>query len=136
MSRLGTIDIPIVVQGMDGDTANLLPVLHQVRHGLQQFIETGVEAIIDLMAMPFGPGELERLLDRLGRGEVTARVEALGDTLVHETRFPGVWVVDHRNTEGVRIALQIEITRTPQILRTQPDDLRDALERLEADLEE
>jgi hydrogenase-1 operon protein HyaF len=135
MSKFGPIDIPIVTQGA-GDTANLLPVMHQVRHGMQQLIESGEETIIDLMAMPFGPGELERLLERLGTGEVTASVDALGETRVHESRFPGVWVVDHRNTEGVRIALQIEITRMPQILRTQLDDLADSLEQLGAELEE
>jgi hydrogenase-1 operon protein HyaF len=81
--------------------------------------------------MPFGPGDADRLLALLGKGEVQASVEALGPTLVWETDIPAVWLVDHRNPEGERIALHIEIDRVPGILCTQPEDLRDAADRLD-----
>jgi hydrogenase-1 operon protein HyaF len=84
--------------------------------------------------MPFGPGELEGLLAALGRGEVEARVLALGETIIHETRFPGVWVVDHRGPGGGRVAMQIEITDCPGLLRTPPEELDGALAGLDAEM--
>jgi hydrogenase-1 operon protein HyaF len=47
-----------------------------------------------------------------------------------------VWVVDHYNADGQRIAFQVEVTPVPQILAAQPADLADGLQRLEAALAE
>ena len=111
---------------------NALPILHEVRHGLHRLSETGEPTLIDLHALPFGPGDEERLLALLGRGEVEARIDALGPTRVWETAFPGVWLVDHRNAHDERLALHIEISNVPEILRSQGEDVADALTRLDA----
>jgi hydrogenase-1 operon protein HyaF len=111
---------------------NALPILHEVRHGLSRLSETGESTLIDLHALPFGPGDEQRLLDLLGRGEVDARIDALGPTRVWETAFPGVWLVDHRNAQDERLALHIEIASVPEILRSQREDIADALVRLDA----
>jgi hydrogenase-1 operon protein HyaF len=132
MSRLS--EIPIVAEASGGDGAhwgNALPILHEIRHALAHFVATGESTIIDLRSIPFGPGDEERLLEALGRGEVEATVSALGPTRVWETAFPGVWVVDHRSDDDERLVLQIEITRVPGILQAQPPDVSDGLAALE-----
>ncbi len=133
MSRLKEIGVKVE----DGEAApaewgNALPILHEVGHGLRQLRETGEPTVIDLHALPFGPGDEGRLFDLLGRGEVEAQIQALGPTRIWETGFPGVWLVDHRNTEDERLALHIEISSVPEILRSQREDIDDAIVRLEA----
>ncbi len=57
-------------------THNTLPLLNEVRHALKRLVRTGESTIIDLRAIPFGPGDEERLLDLLGQGEVMATLDA------------------------------------------------------------
>jgi hydrogenase-1 operon protein HyaF len=110
---------------------NSLPILHEVRHGLKRLAETGESTLIDLRAIPFGPGDEVRLLELLGEGEVTAEVDALGPTRVWETAVKGVWIVDHRDLDEQRLALNIEVATIPNILRTQPEDVKDAIRALD-----
>lgn len=110
------------------------PILHEIRHALERLLATGEETRIDLQSMPFGPGDLERLTATLGLGEVQARVEALGPTLIRETAIPGVWLVDYRNLEDQRLSYQIEIATLPEILRPRPEDLAESLDALDSRL--
>ena len=112
-------------------TGNALPILHEIRHALRQLADTGEATVLDLRAIPFGPGDEERLFSFLGRGEVSATVDTLGESRVWETGYPAVWVVEHRNPENERIALQIEITDIPGILKTQPGDAVESLALLD-----
>ncbi len=114
---------------------NSLPILHEIRHGLKRLADTGESTKIDLNSIPFGPGDEERLLERLGTGEVEARVDALGPTRVRETAIQGVWLIDYRNLDDRRLALHIEIATVPDILRSQPQDIADAIRKLEALIE-
>jgi hydrogenase-1 operon protein HyaF len=111
----------------DGD---LLPLLNELCHAVSRLAETGEGTRIDLSAMPFGPDDEARLLEHLGRGEVSAHIDALGPTCIHETRFPGIWVVDYGDTDGKRAALHLEVDLIPRILRTQPADLVDTVTEL------
>ncbi len=135
--RMSALDkIPVHIETADGFARNALPVLHEIRHALQRLVETGEATVIDLHAIPFGPGDEQDLCARLGTGEVTARLDALGESRITETIYPGVWVVDHYNTHGQRIAYQIEVTTVPAVLVAQSDDMADGLRRLEAALAE
>ncbi len=132
-------DIPIRIEQPEPDAeprqfGNALPILNEIRHALARLAEHGEPTRIDLAAMPFGPGDEERLMTLLGQGEVEAKVDALGPTRIWETRFPGVWVLDYANVDGERIALQIEVDAVPQLLRTQDEDLKDSLAALDAAL--
>lgn len=128
-------DIPVIVASPDNDEhGNALPVLNEIRHALERLIQQGEPTQIDLNAIPFGPGDEQRLLDFLGEGEVTATVSAMGPTLIHESRFTGVWTVDYRNRDDERLALHVEVAPIPRILRTQDQDLEDALKDLETEL--
>jgi hydrogenase-1 operon protein HyaF len=122
-------DIPVRVEGRTtaGEFGNALPILSEVRHALARLIEAGEPTQIDLGAMPFGPGDEDRLMALLGRGEVSATIDALGPTRIRETAFGGVWVVEYLNADEQRVALHLEIDEVPRMLRCQPGDLADAL---------
>ncbi|MFZ1575350.1 MAG: hydrogenase expression/formation C-terminal domain-containing protein [Chromatiaceae bacterium] len=131
MPGLGSTTLAVEVSHVAQEWGNALPILHEVRHALERLATTGLPGIIDLRAIPFGPGDEARLLARLGRGEVEAVINALGETRIWESAIPAVWLIDHYNAEGERIALHIEIDRIPSLLPTQPEDLAEATARLD-----
>ena len=137
---MGVLDnIAITIESSPGNgqvTHNTIPLLHEIKHALTQLAEQGKTTTLDLKAIPFGPGDEERLLLVLGNGEVDATLDALGESRIRESAYPGVWIIEHRNTEGERIALQIEITQMPEILKTQQTDLEESIARLESTLEQ
>jgi HupH hydrogenase expression protein, C-terminal conserved region len=92
--------------------------------------------VIDLKSLPMAPGEERRIEEALGEGEVRAELQALGPTVVQETAYPGVWLVTHRNAENEVVARFIEVTRMPEILMAQPEDIERGIEKLESELQE
>ncbi|NOR40550.1 MAG: hypothetical protein GQ537_05020 [Gammaproteobacteria bacterium] len=115
-------------------THNVQPLLHEIRHALATLLDDGGNTVIDLRSLPLAPGEEQKLLDKLGRGEVTARLQALGPSEIVETRYPGVWVVVHFNNDNEVIGKFIEICDIPDLLRSQQEDIRQGLEQLQAQL--
>jgi len=102
---------------------NVEPLLNEVMHAIDRLLEAEEPTVIDLASLPFGPGELERLEERLGRGELRAELDALGASHIRETAYPGVWWLEHRNTAGDVVGRYLEITRTPEILMSQDADI-------------
>lgn len=102
---------------------NVEPILHEIVHALDRLLENDEATVIDLASLPFGPGELDQLEERLGIGELTAELNALGRSIIRETAYPGVWWLEHRNTEGDIVGRYIEITRAPEILMSQDADI-------------
>ncbi len=115
-------------------TGNVEPLLHEVRHALKRVAEGHDGTVIDLRSLPLAPGEEERIERLLGSGEVRAELDALGPTVVQETSFPGVWLVTHRNSEREVVARFIEVTRIPELLKSQQEDIELAVARLETEL--
>jgi hydrogenase-1 operon protein HyaF len=127
-------DIAVRVEATDGlplNHSNATPIMHEVLHALQRLARDNESTTIDLRAIPFGPGDEEQLLNQLGVGEIQIELNSLGRSLISETAFSGVWLVDHRNADDQRIALQIEITPVPSILLAQQEDVLDAIDRLD-----
>ena len=116
-------------------TWNVQPILHEIRHALRRLLDSDQSSIIDLRSIPLAPGEEETLLDTLGSDEVHARLNALGPSEIYETRFAGVWLVTHYNAANNVIGRFIEITRLPDILQSQTEDMAAALEQLQRELE-
>jgi hydrogenase-1 operon protein HyaF len=92
----------------------------------------GGDARIDLRTPPLDPADREALDDALGRGAVSARIDAEVTTYVRETHFPGVWWVTHHDPRGARVADFIEICAVPEILATPPEDIARGLAELRA----
>ncbi len=129
MSGLDKIGVR-VASDASGSYGNAVPLLHEIRHALQKLLDTGEHTSIDLRSVPMGPGDEERLLDALGRGEVEAELNALGRSLIRETGISGVWLVEHYGPEGGLTAKLLEVARIPSILQAQPEDMRAGLQRL------
>lgn len=128
MSKLR--DIPIRIESAPWATGNALPILHEIRHALVELLESGRETAIDLKSLPLGPGDDVRLLEVLGSGEVTAQLTALGKSTVRETRFGGVWFIEHFDTDEQLMGRYIEVTPIPSILKSPPEDIREGVEAL------
>ena len=115
-------------------TGNVQPLLHEIRHAMGRLLDEGEATVIDLRSIPLAPGEEDRLLRELGRGEVAAHLSALGPSELVESRFPGVWIVTHYNSDSEVIGRFIEVCDMPDLLKAQHDDIRDGLAALEARL--
>jgi hydrogenase-1 operon protein HyaF len=119
---------------VEPSTGNVEPLLHEIRHALQRVAQGKEGTVIDLRRLPLAPGEEERIETELGKGEVRAELDALGPTLVQETSYAGVWLVTHRNKENEIVARFIEVTRMPELLKSQEADIYSAISRLESEL--
>lgn len=124
------------IQSGDDLTFNVKPLLHEVKHALDNLIETGHTTIIDLRSIPLAPGEEDKILHTLGQGEVKAQLNALGLSEVIETQYAGVWTVTHYNDEQEIISRFIEVTTMPEILCSQTEDIMAAYSRLAITVED
>jgi hydrogenase-1 operon protein HyaF len=124
------------IQIGDNLTWNVRPLLHEVRHALDNLIKNGETAIIDLRSIPLAPGEEDKILNVLGRGEVQSQLNALGPSEIFETEYAGVWIVTHYNEDDDIIGRFIEITFMPDILCSQTEDVIAAYNRLAESLED
>lgn len=131
MSNMEPIDSPIPYS-----RGNVVPILNEIVHALDRLMDDDEPTAIDLSSLPFAPGELERLEEFLGVGELTAELQALGRSRIRETKYPGVWWLEHRNTADEVVGRYIEITRTPEILKSQDADIGAGRARLRLDLDE
>ena len=141
-SFMSEITIPVMaeikfnIQVGDELTQNVKPLLHEIKHALDNLIETGRTTIIDLRSIPLAPGEEDKILNTLGRGEVLAQLNALGLSEVIETQYVGVWLVTHYNDEEHIISRFIEVTTMPEILCSQTEDIMAAYSHLTLELED
>ena len=122
------------IQMGDALTFNVQPILHEVRHALENLLNSGESSIIDLRSIPLAPGEEENIIETLGHGEVHARLDALGPSDIYETKFAGVWLVTHFNEDDSIVSRFIEVTVLPEVLKSQAEDIAHALNVLETEL--
>lgn len=129
-------EIKFNIQISDELTQNVKPLLHEIKHALDSLIKNGESSIIDLRSIPLAPGEEDRILNTLGKGEVQAQLNALGASEIYETKYAGVWVITHYNDEETIISRFIEVTTVPNILCSQAEDIMTAYSSLTLDLDE
>ena len=96
----------------------------EILQHLQALATDGTETAIDLRSLPMSAADRAELEASLGRGEVSAKLSTMGDSEVWETHFPGVWWVRHCGRDGRVIAEQVEITLLPEILKSDPEDVK------------
>lgn len=122
MSGLSEIGVRVVAE-----TGNAIPLLHEIAALLETLARDGKGGSIDLGSMPMLPGDRAILEEVLGRGEVSAEIDALGPSRIRESAVRGVWWVTHCNAEGETVADLIEVAHVPTILVTPEEDLHDGL---------
>ena len=116
--------------GSDALTHNVRPLLNEIRHALEKLLATGESSAIDLRSIPLAPGEEDQIVEALGEGELSAELDAMGPSEIRETGYPGVWLVTHYNADRQLMGKFIEITRVPDLLKSQDADIAQGLQRL------
>jgi hydrogenase-1 operon protein HyaF len=122
---MGLEHIPVTVVAPDsGLSGNAWPLMLEITALVQQLLESGEGAAIDLSALPLTPADKEWLKTRLGSGEIHVTLEAEGPSSLDETACPGVWWITHRDPQGRVQSEFIEVTYVPDLIRAHPDDVR------------
>lgn len=111
-------------------TGNAKALLNEMLRMLETLLSSGQGGSIDLRAVPLTKDDFDDLRAVLGTGAVDARIEALGESRVVETRFPGIWWVTHRNEAGETVAESIEVCGVPSILHSPSEDMADGAKGL------
>jgi len=123
-------DTQFNIQIGDALTWNVIPLLHEVKHALDKLLHTAETTTIDLRSIPLAPGEENKILDTLGKGEVCVQLDALGPSEIIESHYAGVWIVTHYNIDNEIIGRFIEITIMPEILHSQIEEIRESRHEL------
>lgn len=137
-----TLDaIPIHVvntpPGEPGLTGNARPLLRELLEAAGRLLETGEPSAIDLSALPLTPADLDWLREKLGAGEISITLQAIGESTLNETACPGVWWVTHHNEHGAVTSQFLEVAFVPELVKADPHDVelgREYLELLISDL--
>jgi len=124
--------IPVHVTGSATGMAGA--ILTEIAELLEQLADNNMSGAIDLRGLPMTEEDRIRLEDRLGRGEVSARLDVAGMSEVWETSYPGVWWIRHRGGDGQIAAEEIAVTQIPDILVSPEEDVRAAAVRINAEL--
>lgn len=126
--------IPLTVRSAPGKTTTIgggvQAMAHEILSHLERLQETGETAAIDLKSLPMAPDEFHGIRKMLGQGEIDLTLELDGPTRIRETAYPGVWWIQHTGKDGRILAEFIEITRFPDFLSAQPDQIADAVRHL------
>lgn len=133
--------IPLVPEDLVACTPQHAEALmQQIARELAQLVANAThESVIDLHSLLDAPAR-QALRQRLGTGEVQARVHCAGLTELTETAYAGCWwqrqgaatadtIPDVHNTIE-----SILITRLPALLAAHADDVAEAAMRLQRDL--
>lgn len=123
MSRLSDIPVRQVharpcAANCDALSPGGVAVLAEMERLLNDYQTFGHAGSIDLRWLPLVPGDLEKLRDILGTGEVAAIVDALGESTVKETAISCVWWITHRGGEDGLLGHWVEIAETASLLRS------------------
>ena len=111
-------------------SGNAKALLAEMLRMLDRLLADGETGIIDLRAVPLTAEDRALLSETLGSGAVEARIDALGESQLVETRYPGIWWVTHKNEVGEIVAESIEVCCVPAILQTPVEDIADGIEAL------
>jgi hydrogenase-1 operon protein HyaF len=113
-------------------TPRVRALLGEIAQLVDALARNGGDARVDLRTPPLEGPDRAALEAALGRGAVSARVDAARATDVRETHFPGVWWVTHHDERDEIVAEFIEICVVPEILATPPEDIARGLAELRA----
>ena len=131
--------IPLAIKSAPGKTTTIgggvQAMAHEILSHLERLHETGETAAIDLKSLPMAPDEFHGIKKMLGQGEIDLTLELDGPTRIRETAYAGIWWIQHTGKDGRILAEFIEITRFPDFLGAQPDQIADAARHLRDRLE-
>lgn len=110
-------------------------VLNELIEQLQIFADTGIPHVIDLTSLPMNTSDKQELQTVLGQGEVNITLSTIGDSLIYETGYSGIWWIKHFTADQVLVSERIEITMFPEIIKSHPDDIQQAAKNIKKIIE-
>lgn len=116
-------------------TGMALAVAAEVADRLEALARNGQTSAVDLRSLPLTRADLAELEELLGKGEVEVRLEVVGRTLIWETAYAGAWWIRHLGAGEQVASEQIAITPLPEILKSHPEDITAAAQRIRLDLD-
>ena len=122
--------LPIAVEVTTPSSSMVQALLCELAQHLQNLAQHDQSQTIDLSSLPISDAdrcELERLL---GRGEVEITLNTLGQSLIHETTYSGIWWIKHFSADDKLLSELIEVSRVPAIIHSHPDDIAVAAEQI------
>ncbi|MDZ7750994.1 MAG: hydrogenase expression/formation C-terminal domain-containing protein [Gammaproteobacteria bacterium] len=123
-------DIPVTVEPLVRPTGMAHALLREIADHLAALDEAGTENAIDLSSLPMNSADIDELKALLGHGEVKVELETVGRSEFHETIYTGIWWATHFGDDGTKLTERIEITAVPAMIKSHPDDIRNAHRRL------
>jgi hydrogenase-1 operon protein HyaF len=102
---------------------NAVPILNEIRLGLDRLLNDGDDTVIDLQRIPLSVDDEIHLREALGEGEVCAKIDTLGASTVQESGIAGVWWIIHHDEFGAVMGKFIEVTTVPELLKSQREDI-------------
>lgn len=126
--------IPLTLKSAPGKSTTIgggvQAMAHEILSHLERLHATGETAAIDLKSLPMAPDEFHGIKKMLGQGEIDLTLELDGPTRIRETAYAGVWWIQHTGSDGRILSEFLEITRFPDFLSAQPDQIADAVRHL------
>lgn len=122
--------IPVSVEPAAAPTGMARALMREISDHLARLAADGVESAIDLSSMPMNAADLKELGTLLGRGEVEVVIDTVGRSEIRETGYTGVWWATHFGDDGAKLTERIEITAVPDMIKSHPEDIRNAHHRL------
>ena len=124
VNTLANIPIHVLTSTQSGDLTIAKTLLHEVQAMLKTLLDTGQNGTLDLRALPaLGEDGYQFLKEKLGLGEVSARIQTFGRSEIQETAFPGIWWVAHNNQDDDILTELIEVNYFPEVLKSPRDDV-------------
>ncbi|MDT8408068.1 MAG: hydrogenase expression/formation C-terminal domain-containing protein [Wenzhouxiangellaceae bacterium] len=103
---------------------------HEIQSCLEKLAASGESSMIDLKTLPMAPGEYDDIKTMLGQGELDLVLDMDGPTRIRETAYPGVWWIQHKDRNDQILSEIIEISRVPDFLAIQADQVTESAKRL------
>ena len=124
LNTLASIPVTVVFAPQQGSLDMAMTLLHEIQAMLKTLLDTGQNGTLDLRALPaLGEEGYQFLKEKLGQGEVSARIQSFGRSEIQETAYPGIWWVAHYNQDDDILTELIEVNFLPELLKSPRDDV-------------
>ena len=124
VNTFANILINVVTPPQSGGLTIAMTLLHEIQTMLKTLLDTDQNGTLDLRALPaLGEDGYQFLKEKLGQGEVSARIQSFGRSEIQETAYPGIWWVAHYNQDNEILTEIVEVNFLPELLKSPRDDV-------------
>jgi hydrogenase-1 operon protein HyaF len=123
-----TQEIANICNNEDIVTGLSAPILHEICQYYGEFCQNQTPKTISMRSLPLTKGDITQIDEYLGHGEVNITLNILGESLVWETNYSGIWRIRHKSGDRI-ISDDIEICAIPEILISHIYDIKNSYQQ-------